>query len=511
MVHIHKELAVSEDFAWGWGVVSQVRDLITGGTGPVDYHKVNASVIPASDDAGAQTSDVQTELDLRLTIVNANKKFALLGGSQTQVFSVAPTTQPHHAVPQSQVTSQIAAAVSGIANNYAKRNNVLGLDQTAPFTPTKDYHPATKLYVDNKIVAIGAGDMAKATYDKNDNGVVDNSEALGGIAAKDAFMYRGTGAALDANSLVEQGNWSGTAITNAPDDTATLIANFVGAPAGMALQTAFSQGTGRLSDRVFDGSTWGAWNVALDHNDIINNFKGSTSPYAVASANAVKKLHGMIQGIEGVPVGSIVAFGGNISTIPADWKLCDGKGITPDLNNMFIKGVTDPNHVNATGGTKAATMPSHTHAANHGHTGTAASAGSHFHSARHNHTGSIWKLHVSGHTHFVSTEKHPIPGNQATPDVVIGSLREGTGAKWDVLQPVPPADPKAHNVGTTRAGQQDLSGPVVIDPVTFNTGSSGVHTHTISIPSVAINTGSAVAVGDNEPPFYTLMYIMKIA
>ena len=510
MVHIHKELAVSEDFAWGWGVVSQVRDLITGGTGPVDYHKVNASVIPASDDAGAQTSDVQTELDLRMTIANANKKFALLGGSQTQVFSVAPTTQPHHAVPQSQVTSQIAAAVSGIANNYAKRNNVLGLDQTTPFTPTKDYHPATKLYVDNKIVAIGAGDMAKATYDKNDNGVVDNSEALGGIDAKDAFMYRGS--AVDADALTEQGNWVGTGIANAPDNSNTMIANFKSVPNGLAIQTAYSQGTKRISDRTFDGTTWGPWEVALGSADIINNFNGSSSPYAVAGANTVKQLHSMIQGVSGVPVGSIVAFGGNISTIPADWALCDGKGITPDLNGMFIKGVTDPNHVNATGGTKAATMPSHTHTANHGHTGTAASAGTHFHSASHTHSGSANGLHVAGHTHFISTEKHPLPGgNQTTPDVVIGSFREGTGAKWDVLQPVPPADPKAHNVGTTRGGQQDLSGPVTINPITFNTGSSGAHTHTVSIPSVTINTGSAVAVGDNEPPFYTLMYIMKIA
>ena len=511
MVHIHKELAVSEDFAWGWGVVSQVRDLITGGTGPVDYHKVNASVIPASDDAGAQTSDVQTELDLRLTIANANKKFALLGGSQTQVFSVAPTTQPHHAVPQSQVTSQIAAAVSGIANNYAKRNNVLGLDQTSPFTPTKDYHPATKLYVDNKIVAIGAGDMAKATYDKNDNGVVDNSEALGGIAAKDAFMYRGTGAALDANSLVEQGNWSGTAITNAPDNSATLIANFVGAPGGMALQTAFSQGTGRIADRVFDGTAWGAWSVTLDHNDIVNNFTGSASPYAVASANTVKQLHGMIQGIEGVPVGSIVAFSGNISNIPSDWKLCDGKGITPDLNNMFIKGVTDPNLAGVSGGTKKATMPSHTHTANHGHVGSAAASGIHSHTMSHTHPATLNKVHIPSHTHFASTEKHRTPDNSNyIPDIVIDSIKEGTGTRYDVVMPTPPSKSSKH-VGSTESGSFDVTGAVSVGATNAVTSNSIAHHHAVSIPSAAITTGSASAAGDNEPPFYTLMYIMKIA
>jgi len=508
MVHIHKELAVSEDFAWGWGTVSQVRDLITGGTGPVDYHKVNAGIIPAADELGAQTSDVQTELDLRMTIANANKKFALLAGSPTQVFSVAAATQPHHATPQSQVTAQIAAAVSGIANNYAKRDNVLGLDQTSPFTPTKDYQPATKLYVDNKIVAIGAGDMAKATYDKNDNGSVDNSEALGGIDAKDAFMYRGS--ATDADALTEQGNWVGTAIANAPDSSNTMIANFKGPTSGLAIQTAYSQGTKRISDRTFDGTAWGAWEVALGSQDIINNFNGSSSPYAVAGANTVKQLHSMIQGVSGVPVGSIVAFSGNVSTIPSDWALCDGKGVTPDLNGMFIKGTSNPNHINIKGGSEDSTMPAHTHAMDHGHKGTTNTAGEHHHSVTHSHKADVQNLHVKSHTHFVSTEKHTANGNY-TPDIVIGSLREGTGAKWDVLQPVPPADPKAHNVGTTKGGQQDLNGPIHVHSTHVNSSDKGDHHHKITIASSSMISGSAEKAGDNQPPFYTLMYIMKIA
>lgn len=42
---------------------------------------------------------------------------------------------------------------------------------------------ANRKYVDDTVVAIGAGDMAKAVYDKNNSGVVDNSERLEGKTA----------------------------------------------------------------------------------------------------------------------------------------------------------------------------------------------------------------------------------------------------------------------------------------------------------------------------------------
>jgi len=512
MLHIHKELAVQEDIVWGWGEVTQTRDLISGGTGPQQYHKVNAMLIPAKDELGAETSDVQTELDLRMTIAAANKKFALIGGSPTQTFHVAPATAGTHATPQSQVTAQIAAAVSGIANNYAKRNNVLGLDQTTPFTPTKNYQPATKLYVDNKLVQIGAGDMSKAVYDKNDNGIVDNSEALGGIASTDAFMYRGSGTTLDANNFADMGNWVGQNIANAPDKSDTMVANFKSTTGGLAIQMAYSQGTNRSAERVYDGTTWTPWSYALGHTDIVNNFAGNgANPYAVASANTVKQLHTAIQGVEGVPIGTIVMFSGNVGTLPKDWHLCNGApgSGTPNLNDKFIKGTSDPAKIGTHGGTKKATMPHHTHTANHGHsTRTTSSNGDHHHSMHHGHSATI--SHASGSHGHEGIYWDPAVG--ANYGIGLMDFKPyGSGSSHHTstgLCLIPGHGDKHIKIYGDASGHGHS---ISVKSFSGNTGSKGDHTHTVSIPTASVTTGAAQVAGDNEPPYYVLAYIMKIA
>jgi len=489
MLHIHKELAVQEDIVWGWGIVTQTRDLISGGTGPIDYHKVNAMIVPAKDEQGNQTSDVQTELDLRMTITTANSKFASLNGSPTQTFHVAPATAGTHATPQAQVASQIAAAVSQIHNNYAKRINVLGLDQTTPFTPTTNYQPATKLYVDNKLTAIGAGDMAKAVYDKNDNGIVDNTDALGGIPSKEAFMYRGTGSSLDADNFASMGSWTGQSIANAPDNSETMIANFNSKANGLTIQMAYSQGSNRSSERTFDGTNWSAWSYALGHTDIVNTFAGNGSnPYAVASANTVKQLHTALTKLSGVPIGTITMFSGNLSTLPADWHLCDGGATTPNLNDKFIKGTTDGNKIGTHGGHKNATMPSHTHTANHGHnTHSTSSVGSHHHSIRHD--------HPVDHTALDGYHNHKTPWGLKTIDLAMGHTPYGLVTAGHSTTD----DGGSH---THKYSVEDYVG---------NSGDAGHHSHTIKIPTASFTTGSAHVSGDNEPPYYVLAYIMKIA
>jgi hypothetical protein len=53
--------------------------------------------------------------------------------------------------------------------------NILRTDNTTEFTPTANYHPATKKYVDDNA---GTGDMAKATYDTDNDGRVDVAEGI---------------------------------------------------------------------------------------------------------------------------------------------------------------------------------------------------------------------------------------------------------------------------------------------------------------------------------------------
>ena len=53
-------------------------------------------------------------------------------------------------------------------------------ENTVAFTPDGNYEPATKKYVDDAVSDAGGGDMTKAVYDQDDDGIVDNSESLEG-------------------------------------------------------------------------------------------------------------------------------------------------------------------------------------------------------------------------------------------------------------------------------------------------------------------------------------------
>ena len=62
----------------------------------------------------------------------------------------------------------------------ADKTEVLTKTNTAAFTPTADYQPATKKYVDDLASNKGGGDMMKAVYDQDASGTVDDSDKLGG-------------------------------------------------------------------------------------------------------------------------------------------------------------------------------------------------------------------------------------------------------------------------------------------------------------------------------------------
>jgi hypothetical protein len=75
----------------------------------------------------------------------------------------------------------------------------------------------------------------------------------------------------------------------------------------------------------------------------------------------------------GFPSGGIIMWSGTIATIPSGWLLCNGSSSTPDLRNRFIIGAfsddsgtaktTVTGSATQTGGSKDASLPSHTHTA----------------------------------------------------------------------------------------------------------------------------------------------------
>ncbi len=114
---------------------------------------------------------------------------------------------------------------------------------------------------------------------------------------------------------------------------------------------------------------------------VVSNAPLNSTPYALSAAN-------------GVPTGTIVAFAGDESNIPAGWVLCDGRDISglagslnlrnllgsnnvPDLRGMFLRG-TGTSPVNGQPG-PALRATQDDGFENHTISGTTNSTGSHSH------------------------------------------------------------------------------------------------------------------------------------
>ena len=148
------------------------------------------------------------------------------------------------------------------------------------------------------------------------------------------------------------------------------------------------------------------------------------------------------------PKGTILMFGGSASDIPEGWSICDGSNGTPNLIDKFIKSSTTAGD---TGGDNEVTLtidnlPPHTHTVESGTVNTSTDG---------------------DHSHTYTSPVMGTNGNANDRNVV-----ESTGS------------------GTT--------------------SSAGSHSHTIDLSSVVLST---VGLGEPikiEPPYYTLLYIMKI-
>ena len=68
-----------------------------------------------------------------------------------------------------------------------------------------------------------------------------------------------------------------------------------------------------------------------------------------------------LSSVPGVPSGAIILWSGASNAIPSGYVLCDGNNNTPNLQDRFVVGAGNTYAVDATGGSKDATLPSHYH------------------------------------------------------------------------------------------------------------------------------------------------------
>jgi microcystin-dependent protein len=233
-----------------------------------------------------------------------------------------------------------------------------------------------------------------------------------------------------------------------------------------------------------------------------------------------------------LPPGMIVAYGG--TTAPAGWVLCDGASYTrgttsadtyfnlfqaigtgygsgsgttfnvPDLRNKFPMGRATPTTAVVAGGSRNATLVSHSHTVNlHSHGG-----GTGWQSADHAHGGTTdWMDRAASHDHDEYHDHYAkVADNNSASDVqgwpagnahgqLRSSNRAGYGGVWGLIGGNP--------MRTDSQNINHLHG--------FSTGGSNAnHTHSIGGESPGTDLQGSSATDANLPPYQTVNFIIKL-
>jgi hypothetical protein len=189
-------------------------------------------------------------------------------------------------------------------------------------------------------------------------------------------------------------------------------------------------------------------------DDQITHISLTPGPQGPAGATGATGAQGPAGSNATIPSGIVVMWSGSSATIPSGWLLCNGANGTPDLRDRFVIGAGNTYNVGANGGSKDATLISHSHGAS---------------------------VNEDAHKHFISAihiDNRDFSGTGRTNYQHHGLVADG--------------DPET-------PGQNDP-----------NKAAGSYTTSATTGITVSINPqGSGNGINANLPPYYALCYIMK--
>jgi hypothetical protein len=147
---------------------------------------------------------------------------------------------------------------------YALKVNVLERNNSTAFTPTTDYQPATKKYVDDNIASAGGGDMMKTTYDP-----ANISEQLVGLTATQTLTNKTLTSPLINSPMgiikgdVGLGNVQNVDQTNAANLTSGILAAGRYGSGTIPVAAINATGTADATSFLRGDGTWGTVTATL--------------------------------------------------------------------------------------------------------------------------------------------------------------------------------------------------------------------------------------------------------
>ena len=382
--------------------------------------------------------------------------------------------------------------------------DLLFKDNLTVYSPTNQYHPATKKYVD-EVATTGGGNVEITRivkYVATSNQTVFAADYLTGSIT---VTLNG----LELDSDLDYSALNGTTVTLlSPAVAGDIIRITIYGGADVYNKTQTNAFLATKIDKVtstdnaivrYNGSAGSVQNSLAIIDDVGNvsvppgkAFYGAL----VGNASTATKLATPVN-ISGIPfdgtssitifvTGMIMLWSGSIASVPTGWYLCNGANGTPNLTNRFVMGAGSSYAVGATGGTADSVVVSHSHTASadsqgyHAHTASTDSQGSHGHTA--------WTDSQGAHTHGYNRAEGYSGGLSSY--IGNGSPNNATAKHY-----VDTAGDHGHNVGIGAAGAHAHN-------ITVN--ANGAHAHNITVAANGVS-----GTNMNLPPYYALCYIMK--